>query len=273
MDGKGRHLTSMTLLDRRAVALECDLVAQSAFRASPGEMAGLRKSPGADGGPPTPPALLRHSDEQTVVGLAAVLRAIASGGLDPDGFGDWAVLVAPRFLGRAAFERAFPQFRDEGAWGVSPHLIPAHSLHSPSGTISQALKAHGLNLGIGGTPGGEAEALLLAATLLGAGSVAGVWVVLTGRSEGGDPAEPGSYEALALALAPPARGRRGPRLRIAPGSIQMVGAGPDGGAVPGWAVGSTVRADAGHARVAAPVPHFRIGAGRPAQVDDPRDLP
>jgi hypothetical protein len=258
-------LTSMhTIAGRQVSAVDCDVIAQAMFRANPAEIPALRKAPG---GSTVPAALLRHSDEQTVVGLAAVLRAIREGGLDPDGFGEWAVLAAPRFLGRAAFERAFPQFRAEGAWGVSPHLIPAHSLHSPSGTISQALKAHGPNLGVGGTPGGEHEALLFAATLLQAEASPGVWVVLTGRVDERDGSEPsGDYEALALALTAPTSASEGPRLRISPGDVQFLRA-PDaaGLSVADWLVPGLRRSDEARPLGPIPRPHFRPNrTGRPS---------
>ncbi len=199
-----------------------------------------------------------------MVGLAAVLRAIREGGLDPLGFGEWAVLAAPRYFGRAAFERAFPTFQEEGAWGISPHLIPAHSLHSPSGTISQALKAQGPNLGVGGTPGGEFEALLFASTLLMTGASPGVWLVLTAReSERDGSALAGDYEALALALSPMIPSFQGPRLRVSPVEVRAVGVADTlSRNVARWLEPGTLRVDAGHPSGAIPRPH-----SRPRQAD------
>ena len=168
---------------------------------------------------------LRHVDEQTVVGVATVLKAVRDSGLEPSGFARWSVLAAPRFLGRAKFEATFPQYVAEGAWGVSPHLVPGHSLHSPSGTISQVLHAHGPNLGIGGTPGGERQAFLVAATWLEAGWTDGIWIVLTSRDPvaTGDVAvsEPGDYQALALALVGSRPEFEGPKLQIQPSEITL----------------------------------------------------
>ena len=212
-------------LDQRVAELSCDVVAWSSCRALAAELPALRKSPGTLGGEPMPNGLLKHVDEQTVVGVAAVLRAVRESGLEPSSFGRWSVLAAPRFLGRAKFEASFPQYLAEGAWGVSPHLVPGHSLHSPSGTISQALHAHGANLGVGGTPGGEREAFLVAATWLEAGWADGVWIVLTGRdpSATGEVAvsEPGDYRALALALVGSRPEYEGPRLLIRPRAITL----------------------------------------------------
>ena len=245
----------LTLGARRVAVAESALLAEAAFRATAPELPTLRKAPDPSGRQTVHPSLLRHADEQTVIGLAAVLRAIGGAGLDRASFGEWAVLVAPRYLGREAFERAFPTFQAESAWGVSPHLIPAHSLHSPSGTISQALKAHGPNLGVGGTPGGELEALLYASTLLTAGSVPGVWVVLTGREDGNDSAV---FEALALALTVPNPGFDGVRLRVAPGEVRAFGlADPSGLGVSRWLAPGVLRLDQPLASGAVPQPHFR----------------
>jgi hypothetical protein len=89
------------------------------------------------------------------------------------------VVAASRFMGRTALAAALVRFKAEGAWGLSPHLIPHRSLHSLSGTVSQALKIHGPNFGSGGGPGGAADALLTGAAML-PGGLPGVWVVLTG---------------------------------------------------------------------------------------------
>ncbi len=265
-DRKGRTPLSwtQTLDARRAGTFGCALMARAAFRAPADAIAGLRKAPDEPGGFSVHPSLLRHADEQTVAGLAAVYRAIRLARLDPDGFADWSVLAAPRYLGRAAFERAFPTFRDEGAWGVSPHLIPAHSLHSPSGTISQALKAHGPNLGIGGTPGGAREALLCAATWLGSGIAPGVWVVLTGRVDQSDgTADAGDYEALALALAPEGAAADAPILHVSPEGVDLAAFGDDSSpSLARWLAPGTLRLDAPPAASTIPRPHFRIPAKR-----------
>jgi len=245
----------------RVAAVACDVAALAVHRASAAEIAPLRKAPGCFGGSPVAANLLRHSDEQTVVGLAALLRAAGLGGFEPGDFAGWAVLAAPRFLGRAAFEVAFPQYMAEGAWGVSPHLIPAHSLHSPSGTFSQAIKAHGPNLGVGGTPGGNREAMLAAATWLEAGIVPGVWVVVSDRVDcrrGMVAVEsPGDYEAAALALVPSRVGGGRPRLLVTPDALRLdPSAGPesDRATVAGWL-------DATESPAPEPGPSWRVDPG------------
>ncbi len=260
------------------------MIARAAFRATAAEIPGLRKAPGRFAGAAASPTVLRHADEQTVVGLVALLRAAAGLADEPGAFADWSVLAAPRFLGRAMFQVAFGQFVAEGAWGVSPHLVPAHSLHSPSGTFSQVLKAHGPNLGIGGTPGGEREALLAAATWLDMGIAPGVWLVASGRSDCGNGAvalaSPGDYEAVALALtlAPPTLGGRRPRLLIEPGALRLdpsAGTEADRAEVSAWLgladpmddPGPSWRADAGHvAGSDHPPHHLRPG---PIRVERP----
>jgi hypothetical protein len=182
----------------------------------------------------TPPSLLRYSDEQTVVGTAAVFAAIEAMDTRPDQFQGWGVVAASRYLGRASLAAALRSFKAEGVWGTSPHLIPHFALHSPSGTISLALGLHGPNVGAGGGLHAAAEGFLAALTWLTAGVVPGVWLVLSGWSpelvpdrKGGGPATAtGSgapaadieCRALALALRPagtgPGVGESGPRFRV-----------------------------------------------------------
>jgi hypothetical protein len=153
---------------------------------------------------------LKHADEQTVAGIAALSQAIQHHALDKIDFTDWGVVAAPRYLGRAACAVALTRFDAEGAWGISPHLIPHRSLHALSGTVSQALKIHGPNFGVGGGCEGAAEALLVAGTLLAGGDLPGVWVMLTGYNPELVPANPPGTEAaaapdcvaVALALTP-----------------------------------------------------------------------
>jgi hypothetical protein len=188
-------------------------------RATLAELPALRQKPGRVGAEALPPSFLKHADDQTVTGVAAVLQALEADGLGGRAFGDWGVVAAPRFMGRTALAAALGKFRAEGAWGISPHLIPHRSLHSLSGTISQALKVHGPNFGSGGGPGGAADALLTATALLHGGRLPGVWVVLTGwepepatDARGQVVTPDGVCSAVALALVPVAPG--GPRLSL-----------------------------------------------------------
>jgi hypothetical protein len=202
---------------------DCELAAHAAVRLSLDALPELRKQPGRVPGEALPPAFLKHADDQTVAGLVAVFRAIEQHSpqrLTDGTFREWGAVAGPRFLGRQAMAGALQRFLAEGAWGVSPHMIPHRSLHSISGTVSQALKAHGPNFGAGGGPGGEAEVLLAAVTLLHGKRLPGVWVVLTRLdpelppAPAGGPA-PGSFcEGLALALVSARSGGGGSRLRL-----------------------------------------------------------
>jgi hypothetical protein len=171
-----------------------------------------------------PATFLRHSDEQTVAGLAAVLHAIEDSGLSVIDFRDWGIVAAPSFLGRATLALALQQLAAEGAWGISPHFIPHRSQHAVSGTISQVLKIYGPNFGTGGGPGGMVDALLAGSVLLEANDLPGVWVVVTAwepeaipNAEGGIPAD-AVCRGLALALVPARSGWQGLRLRVLPGA-------------------------------------------------------
>jgi hypothetical protein len=227
----------------------CPLAGLGIVRALPDLVAALRRNPVPPPGKPLAGSLLRHSDEQTVVALAAVYQAIHNHDLTSTDFTNWGVVAAPCFLGRATLAQALKRLTLEGAWGVSPHLIPHHSIHAVSGTISQALRIHGPNFGVGGGPGAVSEALTLTATLLaddtpqlclspdqkatGASEarqntgLPGVWLVLTEYQPElipGDPAQPSSPGqkeppmalALALALVPRPAASIGINLLVCP---------------------------------------------------------
>ena len=193
----------------------CSAAAYAVLRVPVREVPPLRQKPHPTLAQALPANLLKHADDQTVVGLAAVYQAIADYDLDPAGFADWGAVSVPRFLGRATMVDALQRFAQEGAWGISPHLIPHRSLHAPSGTLSQALKIHGPNLGVGGGPNAAAEGLLVAGALLASEPLPGLWLVLTCVEDDAvfTAAQP-TCAAVALALV---RERGGPlELEIAP---------------------------------------------------------
>jgi hypothetical protein len=161
-------------------AVACDVAGFAALRVSAEMMPALRRNPGPPYGEPLSASTLKHLDEQTLAGLAAVYHTIHDHSLSATRFTDWAILAAPRFLGRANLAVALHRFQLEGAWGISPHLIPHHSLHSTSGTVSQALKVHGPNFGVGGGPHAADEGFLTAGAMLAGDHVPGVWLILTG---------------------------------------------------------------------------------------------
>ncbi|MGH7222014.1 MAG: hypothetical protein ACRELF_02170, partial [Gemmataceae bacterium] len=210
----------------RSCAICCDVAADAVRRVSLESLPELRRDPGSCYREPLPACFLKHADEQTVAALCAIYEAIREGGLQASDFRDWGVLAAPRFIGRSAMAAALQRFAAEGAWGVSPHLIPHRSLHSLSGTISQALKIHGPNFGVGGGPAGTIEVLLAATALLESKRLPGVWVVLTcldpelPLDETGRLAAGTQAVGLALALTP----IRGSASRL---RLRLVGGTPD----------------------------------------------
>jgi hypothetical protein len=196
-------------------------------RATPADVPGLRQKPGRVGAEPLPPSFLKHADDQTVAGIAAVIAAVENYKLDPTGFGPWGVVAASRFMGRTLLANTLIKFRAEGAWGISPHLIPHRSLHALSGTVSLALKLHGPNFGTGGGVGGATDALLAAAALLADGRLPGVWLVLTGwdpepRTDAqGQVVTPDCVcHAVALALVPAGSPTAALTLRVDPAAAE-----------------------------------------------------
>jgi hypothetical protein len=172
----------------------------------------MRRSPIQGHGDPFSISSLKHFDEQTLAVLAALQQALRESNLAPDPvvrpFTHWGVVAAPRFLGRAMLGPSIARFHSEGAWGVSPHMIPYRSLHSISGTVSQYLKIHGPNFGVGGGPGGEAELLLAGVTMLDSMKLPGVWLLFSRidpeshPDENGRPHADASCEAIAMAIVP-----------------------------------------------------------------------
>jgi hypothetical protein len=205
-------------------ALRCDVLAHAALTIPLDEIAGLRRKPGPGVGESLPNNFLKHSDEQSVVGLASVLHAIAAAGLDHTMFANWGIVAAPCFLGRGTLVGAMARYAVEGAWGMSPHFIPHKSQHALSGTISQALKIRGPNFGTGGAPCGAAEAMLAGAVMVGADGLPGVWVVMTAwdpeyvPDAEGRPVSPVNCLAVALALVLDRSAHSGFRLHVQPGA-------------------------------------------------------
>jgi hypothetical protein len=214
-EGRPREVTDRTTQritasvgPRAGLELVANVLTYGFLRVPHGEVAGLRRRPGPipDGWAGVAPSLLRNSDEQTVVGTAAVFTAISRACLRRSELANWGVVAASRYLGRANLALALQSFMAEGVWGTSPHLIPHFALHSPAGTISIALGTHGPNLGVGGGLYAAAEGFLTALTWLANANLPGVWLVLSGWSPelvpgrcGSDKAD-GECQALALAL-------------------------------------------------------------------------
>jgi hypothetical protein len=199
--------------------VEYGVLAFAAVQAPADALTRLRHNPGPSPGPTWPANFLRHADEQTVVGFAAVLQAIQTYRLQDWSFREWGVVAAPRFIGRLAGAGAMNKYLREGARSTSPHLIPHQSLHAVSGAISVALQMHGPNCGVGGGSHAVSEGLLAACTVLDAGDVPGLWLVVTQwepepmPDEQGRSTLAGLCHGVALALVPQPPNGTGLRLR------------------------------------------------------------
>lgn len=211
------------------------LAAYATARANSAQVAALRKDPGLPVEHSLAPGFLKNSDDQTVLALVTVNRALRATKKPAERFREWGVVAGANLYGRAGTFKALLDYRRDGAWGISPHMIPHHSLHAVSGTISLALGIHGPNFGVGGGPGAIAEAFLAAATLISENSLPGLWVVLSGHEPECIPSEefedkqrPTTCLAAAFALEPP-KGAACPNyLRIAAGAAPAVQAPPEG---------------------------------------------
>lgn len=198
----------------------CRVAGATLLRADAATIAQARRQPIAVGTEKLAVSILKHADDQTMLALLAVLEALEIHRWRDQSFADWGVIAAPTFFGRVNSALAIQRYRQEGAWGVSPHLIPHQSLHASSGTISQLLKIHGPNFGVGGGPNPAPDSLLFAAALLADGSLPGLWLIVTGHESEWIPAADGAAvpppicQAAALALTPWQPHGDGPQLSI-----------------------------------------------------------
>jgi hypothetical protein len=199
----------------------CSVEAVGVWQGPLADVAGLRRDPGPLPPRPGTAAALRQAEDQTVAGLAALLRAGGAAFLDPA----WGVVAAPCLAGRAPTSAALERFRRQGPSAVSPLVIPTMSLHAPAGTLSLLLGLHGPNFGAGGGPGHVADGLLTALALLADGLAPGVWLVLSAFDpepvpEGkGRWSNPAAAHAVALALRPGRTPAALLRLAFRPGPV------------------------------------------------------
>ena len=200
----------------------CGVEAFGVMRLPLDEIALLRKNPGPSLGSKIPVSMLKHADHQTVLGLAAILKAANDFGWQEHAFADWGVIAAPRFLGRIPAAAVIDRFQTLGVSGMSPIIIPTLSLHAPAGSLSLAIKSHGFNYGVGGGPGHLTEALLAGLAARDDGDVPGVWVVATGFDPepipdvAGKSIVPTFGYAVALALVSKSTGTTRLHLRMVP---------------------------------------------------------
>jgi hypothetical protein len=188
--------------------MELAIVAQGTANLSPAELAVVRQQSIGRFSSVLRPQLLKHSDEQTLAAAVALDRAIQSISSSNESihFGDWAVVSATRYLGRAAFGAVIDKYKIDGPWGVSVQVIPHTSPHALASTLSLALGSHGPCLGAGAAPGEQLQALFTAVTLLARAEVGGTWLAISGWSD--DPSSPSDdvghsrCEAVVLGLVP-----------------------------------------------------------------------
>ncbi|MFO0808317.1 MAG: hypothetical protein U0746_06815 [Gemmataceae bacterium] len=187
--------------------LSCKLLAHGVVRATAAEITALRREPAP--GVIVPATLLKFADDQAVVGVSAVIRAVQSSGRPNSDFVDWGVVGAPRYFGRLAAAAVIKRHDARGAPGVSPLVAPQMSLHSVAGGVSLALGCHGPVTGLGGGVDSLSDGLIGGLSLLDS-TTPGVWIVLTAYDpEPMSECDPAAIcHAVALALTPDAGGVR-----------------------------------------------------------------
>ena len=164
-----------------ATSAACGVASHALVEATLAEIPGLRDQTVPEGVPALPSRYLRHCDEQTVVGIRAVLAAIAAHPEPRPSFADYGVVAAPCQAGRIATAQSLAMLRTAGGVAVSPHIVPQCSLHSLAGAVSVALGMHGPNIGVSGGRHAVSEGLFTSLSLLAADeSLPGVWLVVSG---------------------------------------------------------------------------------------------
>ncbi len=165
-------------------SVACGVASHALVEATLAEIPGLRDQPVPEGVSALPPRFLRHCDEQTVVGMRAVLAAIAAHPEPRPSFAGYGVVAAACQSGRIATAQSLAMLRTAGGVAVSPHIVPQCSLHSVAGAVSVALGMHGPNIGASGGQQAVSEGLftslsLLAASAVSGESLSGVWLVVS----------------------------------------------------------------------------------------------
>jgi hypothetical protein len=205
--------------DAAPVAVDC-AVAASAWHSAPADDIPRLRADAAAAFDTLSAGVLKQADEQSLVALLAVRAALDGAGRRPADCEHWGLVAAPRMPGRRRIAESLAKYREQGAWSVSPHVIPHCSLHSLPGLLSQALNQHGPNIGAGGMIGGEAEALWGALALLAGERLPGVWLILTGWDRESLSTGGVSCQAVVLGLLPAAQAPALPRVRFVPGVRQ-----------------------------------------------------
>ena len=192
-----------------AVSAACGVASHALVEAPLAAIASLRDSSVPEGVPALPSRFLRHCDEQTVVGMRAVLAAIAAYPEPRPSFADYGVVAAPCQAGRIATAQSLAMLRTAGGVAVSPHIVPQCSLHSLAGAVSVALGMHGPNIGVSGGQHAVSEGLFASLSLLAAdSSLPGIWLVVSSWTQ-----EPSLDAAGKPDCSPLKEGRSGPICR------------------------------------------------------------
>lgn len=159
----------------------CMIRGASIVTARLSEISTLARQPAPVGGPMIPPRFLRHADEQTIVGLRAVLQIVAAAGSKKPDFSHDGVVGASCRAGQPTAARTMMNLERQGTAGVTPHVVPQCSLHSLASAVSVAFGMHGPNVGVAGGQQAAIEGFLTAATLVPTlPSSAHLWLVVTG---------------------------------------------------------------------------------------------
>ncbi len=167
-----------------AVSAACGVASHALVEATLAEIPGLRDQSVPEGMPALPSRFLRHSDEQTVVGIRAVLAAIAAHPEPTLSFAGYGIVAAACQSGRIATAQSLAMLRTAGGVAVSPHIVPQCSLHSLAGAVSVALGMHGPNIGTSGGQHAVSEGLFTCLSMLAAdASLPGIWLVVSGWTE------------------------------------------------------------------------------------------
>ncbi len=195
-------------------ASECSIAALSWQSVRGANIAGLRPAVAQAYPDSLSAGVLKQADEQSVLALHALHLARCEIGLTLADTEHWGLIATARMPGRKRIADSLIKFRDQGAWGTSPHLIPYCTLHSMAGLLSQALRLHGPNYGTGGLKNSEAESIWAGLTLLHGEQLPGVWIVLSGWDRETLTIDDAVCQAAVIGLRHPAA-RGEPRLRFA----------------------------------------------------------
>ena len=206
-------MTSQPLVGARRYGITAFATVECLYQ----DITSLRKRLTKPDGMPFAPSFLKPSDEQTIVGLAAVRQAINDYGLTETDFTNWSAIAASRFLARREASDVMDRFLEGGAWKATPLFIPHRSLHAVAATVSQALQIKGPNYGVGGGTQFAVEGALSAIAFLDVQPTDGLWLLFTQCQPEPYPdpkTTPINCQAIALGFTPVDDDWNGLRLRL-----------------------------------------------------------